>query len=195
MSWRKKKNAFLSEDTVLGTKKINTVHRAGIEDSTPHSLKSHPRPQRPPLPALGPPFHKQPATRTRGERGGGGGGDWHPIPGRGCTHLTPGRELGRWPFIWAREPVPAAPYTGDRSRAAGRYGPDHRHRPRAREAPSPPPSPCDQLPERRAETGGGGANAGRSGHVTAIRPAHWVTGAALMGGVWWRKGAGTGATT
>lgn len=108
-----------------------------------------------PLPALGPPFHKQPAKRTRGERGGGGG-DWHAIPERGCTHLTPGRELGRWPFIWAREPVPAAPYTGDRSRAAGRYGPDHRHRPRAREAPSPPPSPCDQLPERRAETGGAG---------------------------------------
>lgn len=60
------------------------------------------------------------------------------IPGKGYTYLTPCLELRGRPVIGAPEPVPAAPYTRARFGVAGRYGPDHRHRPQARAAPFTP---------------------------------------------------------
>ena len=61
-----------------------------------------------------------------------------PIPEKGYTHLAPCQELRGRPVIRTPKPVPAAPYTRGLSWAAGRYGPDHRHRPQARAAPFTP---------------------------------------------------------
>lgn len=123
-----------------------------------------------------------------------------PLLGRDRTYFTPCREMRGPPVTGAREADPQDPCTG-LLEAAGRHGPERRHRPQVRAAPRPPPSPCDQLPKRRAENLGGSwgrgeASAGRSRHVTshscAEGPGAALPGEGLVGG---KRGGGAVAAT
>lgn len=75
--------SFLSEDIALGTKRITQC--TGFAPKILHfTLQNHTLAgdHKGPTSRHWATFHNQPATRTRGElEGAGGGGDWSPDPG------------------------------------------------------------------------------------------------------------------
>lgn len=103
----------------------------------------------------------------------------HPVPGAAGAARYRGPGAGSCSAIHSSS-----------AKAAGRYGPDHRHRPQARAAPLPPPSPCDQAAKEARGNWGGGANAGRLRYVTGCSCAEEQAGATFTGKGAEKGGAG-----